>query len=136
MPVLVRASIAEIKHHDKKCLGEERVYFILQYTSYSRHCLGKARQELKQRPGRSDAYWITQEGLLSLLSYSIREQKSRDGITHSQLSPPTSIISQESILLVSLVGDIFSIEIPSSKMTLVPGKLTETSQTAAHFPSV
>lgn len=106
-------------------------------SSYSTlHRLGKARQELKQRPGRSDAYWITQEGLLSLLSYSIQEQKSRDGITHSQLSPPTSIISQESILLVSLVGDIFSIEIPSSKMTLVPGKLTETSQTAAHFPSV
>lgn len=75
---------------------------------------------------------LSQEDLLSLLSYSIQDQKSRDGITCSELSPPTSIISQEGVLLVSLVGDIFSVEIHSSKMTLAHGKLTETNQT--HCP--
>lgn len=45
LPVLVRVSIAVIKHRDKKCLGEERVYFILQGTPSLRE--GKAGTEVE-----------------------------------------------------------------------------------------
>jgi hypothetical protein len=72
--VLVRVSIAFIKHHGQKQLEEERVSFSLQLVG---HRLGKSgqkpkartwRQELKQRPWRSVAYWLALQNVLSLLS--------------------------------------------------------------------
>lgn len=50
MTVLARASIVEIKHHNQKQGGEERIYFTLHLHIRSHH-QGEAGQGLKQEPG-------------------------------------------------------------------------------------
>lgn len=56
------------------------------------------------------------------ISHRIQDCLPRDGSTHRELSPPTSIINQENFpltcLRASLVGYFFSVEVPSSQMTL------------------
>jgi hypothetical protein len=61
-PCIAKVSVAEIKHHDQKQLGEESVYFNLCILITALH-KGKLRQEwgsqeLMQRPWRSAAYWL------------------------------------------------------------------------------
>ena len=57
------------KHHDQKKRGEERVYFILQ-LSWHTHYITKGsqgrnlRQELKEKPWRTSAYWFMQPAFL------------------------------------------------------------------------
>jgi hypothetical protein len=45
--VLVRVSLAVIKHHDKKQLGEERVYFFGLFFMIMVPSLRKVREELE-----------------------------------------------------------------------------------------
>lgn len=52
---------------------------------------------------------LLSQGLLSLLSNSIQDQKSQDGSTHSELAPPISIINQKTPTGQS-VWNIFSVE--------------------------
>lgn len=47
LSILIRLSIAMIKHHDRKELGEGRVYFTLQLSGHI-SLLRKTGQELKQ----------------------------------------------------------------------------------------
>jgi hypothetical protein len=70
--VLVRVSIAVMKHQDRKQLGEERVYFthhssIEQHEGRNLNGTGTQRQGLMQRPWRGDSYWLAPHGSLSLL---------------------------------------------------------------------
>ena len=44
---------------------------------------GTWRQELKQRPWRSAAYWLAPPGLLSLLSYTPWDHPAMEGTTHN-----------------------------------------------------
>ena len=78
----LRVSIAGIKHHDQKPLGEERIFFIYTYISQTitegswGRILGRGgtwRQELMQRPWRNAASWLAPRGLLSLFSYTIQD---------------------------------------------------------------
>lgn len=75
------------------------------------------------------AYWLATHGLFSLLFYMVHVHLRRGGPAHSYLGPPTvSIINQENALHTVLptgqsFGDIFSITIPSSQMTLACVKL-------------
>ena len=67
---------AALKHHDQKELGKER--FDSACTSIiTAHHGKKSEQELRQRPQRSVAYWITQPVLLQNSG-----QPAQDGITH------------------------------------------------------
>ena len=79
--VLVRVSIAVMKHHDPKQVGEERAY--LAYTSTSLFIIERSqdrnssraeswRQELMQKPWRGASYWLVPYGLLSLFSHRSR----------------------------------------------------------------
>ena len=78
--VLIRSSIAMIKYYDQKQLGEEGLYLLITLRSYSttegnvgRNLkVGTRKQELRQRPWRDAAYWLTPQDLLSLLSYTLR----------------------------------------------------------------
>lgn len=57
----------------------------------------------------------------SLLSYSTHNHQPRDGTAHSRLYPPTSITDRENasgLPTGQAGGNIFSVEVPSSKMTL------------------
>lgn len=79
-------------------------------------------QELKQRPQRYAVYWLASHDFLNLLSYTTQDHLGRSTTIHSRLGPLTCIINQESTpqtcLQNSLMGCIFSIEIPLSQMTL------------------
>ena len=81
-------SVAVIKHHAPKHLGQERVCFHLKLTIV--HHDGKSgqelwwgtwRQALMERPWRNPAYWLAPHGLLSLLSYTIQGHLLNSGIT-------------------------------------------------------
>lgn len=50
------------------------------------------RQDLKQRPWRSAAYWLAPHGLFSQLTYRLKDHLPRDG--HAYF-PPTATIKQE-----------------------------------------
>lgn len=73
MCVLVRDSIAVIKHHEQMQLGEGRVYSIFEFIV---HHPEKSGQELKQgkylEATEGTAYCLVLHGLLSMLSYSTR----------------------------------------------------------------
>jgi hypothetical protein len=45
------------------------------------------KQELMQRPWRDVLYWLSSNGLLSLLSYRIQDYQPRDGPTHKEPFP-------------------------------------------------
>jgi hypothetical protein len=76
-----------------------------------------------QRPWRGAADWFASHGFLGLPSYSTQDDLSRGATTHSELHP----LTQENVPLMP-IGQagrgIFSIEVPSSKRTLVTVKLT------------
>jgi len=96
-PVMVRVSIAAMKHHNQMQVREEKVYSAYTSDHIIVHHQRKSAQELKkvwnlerelmQRPQRDAAYWLVSHGLLSLLSYRIQDHKPRDGAAHSGLSP-------------------------------------------------
>lgn len=75
--VLVRVTISVIKHHDQTQVGEEGVH-LASFTALSiingsqgrsSNRAGTLSQELKHRPWRSTAHWLTPHGLLRLLCY-------------------------------------------------------------------
>ena len=77
-----------------------------------------------QRPWRSAAYCLAPHGLLSLLSYRTQDHQPRDGTTHSGLGlPHQSLIKKMPLHTAHLYGGIFSLEAPSSLMTLACVKL-------------
>lgn len=76
------------------------------------------------------AYWLVPPSLLDLLSYT-QDHLPSDGVTHSGLGPPTSVINQEKptdLPMGHLDGSNFSVESPSSQATRVSVKLTKTNQ--------
>jgi hypothetical protein len=100
-PLLIRVTIAVMKHHDHKQLQKERFYSAYISTilliiegsrNRSSNRAGAWRQELMQRPWKSAGYWGAPHGLLSLLSYTNQDQP-RCIPTHNGLSPPPSITS-------------------------------------------
>lgn len=66
--------------------------------------------------------------LIQLAFYTAQKHLTGSGTTHSGLCPPTSIINQENGLPGYSDGSIFSINVPSSQMTLVCVKLTKSNQ--------
>jgi len=69
--VLVRVTIAMMKHGDQSNLGrKEFIWLTLPYHQSPLKGLrtGTSRQELMQRPWRNAAYWLAPHSLLSLLS--------------------------------------------------------------------
>lgn len=84
--VLVRISIAMIKHHDGKKVGEEKVAFVLQFDYYSR----KLRTGIwgRQRCRNHEKLLII--ALLSLFSYITEDHYSRNNDSHCELHPPRS----------------------------------------------
>lgn len=89
-----------MKHHDKKQLVEETVYFTL-HSQVTVTCWGKSGAELsagaEAEPYRNALHWYAQPAFLYIDHGSI------DGIASSGLSPPTSIINQENFPQVNLV---------------------------------
>lgn len=94
-PGLVSAVM--IKHHDKN-LEEERIHLFLHFY-ITEHHWGKPKQDIKQEqrqePWRKAAYWFDLHSLLSLFFSRTQDHLPRSGITHSRLSPPTSIINKK-----------------------------------------
>jgi hypothetical protein len=89
-----------MKHHDKKQVGEKRLYLAYMFTSLfiikgnqdrNSHRAETQKQELMQRPWRSAAYWLAPHNFLSLFSYRTQEHQPRDGTTHNGQGPPISI---------------------------------------------
>lgn len=104
-------SAAVIKCHDHKQLGEEMIHFPLSYSLHP----GKPRQELKagtwgqemkQNHCMNTAYWLSPQGLLSLLSFYNPGALSQ-GWQHPWWAEPTHIKQ-----------GIFSIKISSSQICL------------------
>lgn len=56
---------------------------------------GTWRQELKQKPHRTAAYWLDVRDLCSLLSYATLDHLFKGDTTCSGLGPPTLTINQE-----------------------------------------
>jgi hypothetical protein len=82
--VLVRITIAMMKHHGQKQVGEERVSLTHTSISYSisEGHQGKNssssktwKHELMQRQWRGAADWLAHRGLFSLLSYSTQDHQ-------------------------------------------------------------
>jgi hypothetical protein len=80
--VCLRVTIAVIKYHDKKQVGERKVYLLYTFVSMfvttgnqdrNSNRAGTWRQKLMQRPRRGAAYWLALHSLLSLLSYRTQE---------------------------------------------------------------
>ena len=95
--VLVRVSIAAMKHYDLKVIGKERIYVAHTSTSLfiiegsqdrNSNRAGTWRQELMQRPWRGAAHWLALHGLLNLISYKTQDHHPKDDTAHSELSPP------------------------------------------------
>lgn len=93
--VPVRVTVAVMKQHDEKQVGEKWVYFV--YTSMSQFITEEVRvgthagQEAGGRSWRSAAYWLGPYGLLSLLLYRTQDQQPRSGTTYSGLGLLPSI---------------------------------------------
>ena len=135
-----------MKHHDQKQIGEEKVY--LAYTSTSLFIIkgsqdrnssraGTWRQELMQRPWRSAAYWLVSPGLLTLLCYPGPPAQGCPYLqwTHQSLikkmpyRPACSQILWRLVFIfflsfsLSFFLSFFSVELPSSQMTIASDKL-------------
>lgn len=88
--VLVRVTIAVIKHRDQKQLEEEKFY--LAYNSSSQSIIesgtqaGALRQELLQRPWRHTAYWLAPHCLFSLTSLDTPRSTSPQQAGHSHIN--------------------------------------------------
>jgi hypothetical protein len=88
---------------------------------------GTWRQELKQRPCRNATYWLDPRDLLSLLSYTVwahlpRNVTTQRGWHHPEWAPPPAIIKKnvpQPCLQVNMIEAFFSIEPPSSKITIL-----------------
>jgi hypothetical protein len=79
------------KHRDQKQLGEQMVFLMLHL--HHTGCQGRSsRQELKQRPQKTAAYWPAVRVLSSSLSSIAQDHMPRDGTTHSGLGHLPSII--------------------------------------------
>lgn len=85
----------------------------------------------KGSQGRKQAV-VVLTGLLGLLSHIPRTTFLGDGTTRSGLIPPIPNPNEENAtqtyLQANLIGDIFSVEVPSLQKTLACVKLTKTSQ--------
>lgn len=58
------------------------------------------RQELKRRPWRNDAYWLTSHRLFGLLSYRLPDYQPRGGPTHNGLQPLILITNLKTALQI------------------------------------
>ena len=104
VPTCLRVSIAVMKHHVQKQLGEERVYvphssFIQQFVTKSNEgrnwsWTGTWRQELMWRPQRSAAYWLAPNDLLCLLTELRTVSPGIEPPTMSWALPHQSIIKK------------------------------------------
>lgn len=93
--VLLRVTLAMVKHQDQNQLIEEKVYFA--YISWIAVLWGKPRpwgkqvgtqkQEQMQRPRWSAVYWLVPHGLLILIYYRTQDHHLRSVLTHNGLSP-------------------------------------------------
>lgn len=76
---------------------------------------------------RIAAHWPTPHGFTSLLSYRFQDYQPKGGTSPSELAPPMLIICQANAIKpcpqASLMGDIVSVEVFSSLMTLACVKL-------------
>lgn len=82
---------------------------------------GTWKWELKQRPWRHATYWLAPHGPLSLFSYTTRNHLHRGGTAHCGLGPLYQSLIRKMphrVPVSRLVGGIFSVEVPSSQMTL------------------
>lgn len=64
--------------------------------------------------------------------FLIQDHKTKVGTDHSGLGPPTSVINNkmlQTFLHANMMRDTFSIEVPSSQITVACVKLTKTKQT-------
>jgi hypothetical protein len=93
MEECLRVTIAGMKHHDQKGVGEEKAYSA--YTSISLFIIegsqgrnsngaGAWRQELMLRPWRNAAYWLAPHGLLGCFLIELRA-------TSPGMAPPTVV---------------------------------------------
>ena len=82
--VLGRVTIAAMKHHDQKQLGEERVYFILQFIGKGSHS-SNSRQPATETEAMEEHCLLACSVLISQLSYTPQDRLSRCGTTHSEL---------------------------------------------------
>lgn len=118
--------VAAIKHPNQEQVGEERVYFSLQfsgYTSFLRELsvqelkTGTCRQDPKPRPWRNAAGWLALHGLLSLLLMSARMTCPALALPRVHTVPSHRIIDQEKfpcgLACRSALGGHFSMKIPS-----------------------
>lgn len=81
------------------------------------HSVETWSHEVKPRSWRNVAYWFTLPGLLSLLFfYNPELSPPRDGIAHSKLGPPTSILNQRcnpiGLPTGQSYGGVFSVRCP------------------------
>jgi hypothetical protein len=67
-----------------------------------------SNKNLKQEPWRDSAWWLVLGLTFSWLSYIAWDHQSRDGTTHSGLSTPTSLNSQDSFLSVISLANVIS----------------------------
>lgn len=138
-PGFGRVSITGINTMTKNNLEKKR--FVSAYKSQvTLYCWANSRQELKagtwrkelkQRPQRSAVFWLS---LLSLLSYTSQDHLPRNGTTHNGRGPPTAITNQDNESSKGFhtgqsYGDIFSVGILSSYITLKCIKLANETET-------
>jgi hypothetical protein len=132
---LVRVSIALIKGHNQKQLGEDRVYFILPF------CVSLSPREVRagsqtgldlggtvQCTGheRGLLNCLAPYGLFSLISSSTQKYQPRDETIYNELGPTTLIIikldaprscPQANLVCVVVVAvEVLSIKVSSSEM--------------------
>lgn len=74
-----------------------RVYSSLSREAKAGTQVGNPETEMKQRPGRSTAYWFVPHALLNLSFYIIEDYLPTGGIAHTGLDLLKSIIDQENI---------------------------------------
>jgi hypothetical protein len=106
--VLVRVTIAAMKHHDQNQVVDERfdsaytfMFLFIMETSQKRNMAEVWRQELVHRPWRSAACQLASPSLLSLLSYRTQDHQPRDGTMRWAL--PGLHAGPEKTLKISLV---------------------------------
>jgi len=133
MCVLLRVTIAVIKHHDQSNLGRKgSIWLTLPYHCSSMKEIRTGTQTGQESGGRS---WYRSHGgvlLTCLLLWFIQpallqnqHQQSRCCPTHSGLGPPHgSLLGKKALLTAPVYGGIFSTDIPSSQMNLAYVKLT------------
>ena len=100
--VLVRVSVATVKHYDQKAsLGGKSLFSL--YFHITVHHPRKSGLELKQSKNRrqelTQRLWrVLLTGLLSPLTYKTEDHQAKDGATHNGLDPLQSITNQEKAL--------------------------------------